>query len=148
MSFISKLFQGFLNLFRSAAEAAWASMSKDLQNNALTAAQAVQIIKTSIDKGYTEIKLLVAAKTGFTVDQVDQFILAIAKDAGVSTAYPEKSYALLQEKAKAVDTDNEWNALWQNLMKFGATYLTSGKLDWITLSLGVAQLAYEKITKK
>lgn len=148
MSFITRILNGFLNIFRSAASKAWNSLSKDLQNHALTASSVVQIIKTTLDKSYIDVVVLISRATGFDTAAVNSFIIAVGKDAGITANSAEMVFNELQRTAKDIDTDNGWNAFFQNLAKFGANFLSGGKLDWVSLSYGIIQIAFEKLFKK
>lgn len=148
MSFITRILNGFLNIFRSAASKAWNSLSKDLQNHALTASNVVQIIKTNLDKSYIDVTVLISQATGFDTAAVNAFITAVGKDAGITADSADKVFTALQEKATAIDTDNGWAAFFQNLAKFGANFLSGGALDWVSLSYGIIQIAFEKLFKK
>lgn len=148
MSFITNILNAILGLFRSAAQKAWASLSKDLQNNALTASNLAQLIKTSADSAYLDFVALAVTKTGLTVAQINALLSSIGKDLSIQETLPENIFKSIQEKAKAIDTDNGWAALFQNIAKFAATYLSNGRLDWQSLSFGIIQVAYEKLFKK
>jgi len=45
-------------------------------------------------------------------------------------------------------TDGGWNSLWKTLAENAAMWISNGKLNWVALSLGLLEVAYQKIFKK
>jgi hypothetical protein len=144
MSIFKDVANFFSDLFRGAAEKAWAHLHEDAKDNAITGANFAQVIKESIGVGYDEFISRVSAETKLSTEQIEGVLDRIAEDLGITAEGYDNIYIAIQDKANTVLSDTGWNALFQNIAKFVSIYLTSGKLDWITLSLGVAQIAYEK----
>jgi hypothetical protein len=148
MNIFKTIANSILNIFKSAAEKSWNNLDKELQGHALTATALAQAIKKSIGIGYNDFAVKTSALTGLPVEKIDNVVLSIANDLGMKPSSVIEGYKSIQERAQQIDSDNGWNALWQNVMKFAATYISSGKLDWQALSLGIAEIAYHKLFKK
>jgi hypothetical protein len=54
----------------------------------------------------------------------------------------------LADKAQAAVTDTAWNNLWQLIAKSAATVLSGGKLNWVSLSLGLVEIVFQKLYGK
>lgn len=134
------------NLFNSTKKD-FNSLPPDQQQAAINGSQISQIIKTGYAKGEAWVITQVTALTGLPADVATQTILSIAKDDGVNVTSVQAYLDALADKIQVGITNNKWNALFEDLAKFGATYLTQGKLDWVTLGLGIIQYAFQAFVK-
>jgi predicted regulator of amino acid metabolism with ACT domain len=123
-------------------------MPKADQDNVIAGVNIAQIIKENYTKGEDAVVSLIVDKTGIPKDVVEQGILTIAKDAGINTTSVQSYLDTIADKIQAGITDNHWNALWENVAKFAASFLSDGKLNWVTLGMGVIQFALQAIVKK
>ena len=124
------------------------NLTPDQQKAAIDAAHISQIIKTGYTKGEQWVLGQITAITGLPSDVAEQTVLSIAKDAGVNTTSVQEYLNHIADKIQSGITDNHYNALFEDAAKFATTYLTQGKLDWLSLGLGLVVYAYQVFVKK
>lgn len=138
---------GFIaNLFHNAGKS-FTSLPPDQQKAAIDGSNISQILKTGYAKGEAWTLGEITRVTELPADVAEQTILSIAKDNGVNTASVQAYLDHIADKVQEGVTDNKWNAIWQDTAKFAANYLTQGKLDWISLSLGIIEYVFQTFVK-
>jgi len=139
-SFVTGLLNG--------AKKGFQAMPADQQQAVIQGVNISQILKENYAKGEAAVVQLVSDKVGVSSEIANAAILAIASASGIKTGKIQDYLDSIANKVQAGVTDNEWNSLWQTAAQFGASYLTSGKLDWVSLSLGIVEFAYQHFIKK
>jgi hypothetical protein len=134
-------------LFNSTGKA-FKELPPDQQQGAIFGSQISQIIKNGYAKGEAWVISEISNVTGLPSDVVEQTVLSIAKDAGVNTASVQVYLDHLADKLQSGITDNGHDALFETIAKFAASYLTQGKLNWVTLGLGIIEYVYNAYIKK
>ena len=137
----------FLSHLLSGAQTAFKKLSPDQQKALINGVNVSQIIKDSYAQGEAAVVSLIAQKTGLTADAVTQLILVIAKDAGINVTSVQGYLDAIAAKVQAGLTDLGHNSLFSDTASFAASYLSSGKLDWVSLSLGLVEFAYQHFIK-
>lgn len=135
------------SLFNSTGKA-FNSLPPDQQKGAIDGTQISQIIKTGYSKGEAWVLGEITAKTGIPADVATQVILTIAKDSNINVTSVQAYLDHIAKTVQAGITDNHWNSIWQTAAQFGATYLTQGKLDWVSLGLGIIEYAFQVFVNK
>lgn len=138
---------GFIVALFHSAGAAFNNLSPDQQKAAIDGSNISQILKTGYAKGEAWVLGEITTVTGLPADVAEQTILSIAKDNGVNTTSVQAYLDHIADKVQTTVTDNKWNAIWQDIAKFAANYLTQGKLDWVSLSLGIIEYAFQTFVK-
>lgn len=134
---------GFVvSLFHNAGKS-WGDLTPSQQQGAINGSQVSEIIKNLYASGETAVVSKITEVTGLPADVAEQTVLSIAKDAGVNTTSVQAYLDHIADTVQKGVTDNKWNSLWQGVAMFGANYLTQGKLDWVTLSLGIIEYAFK-----
>lgn len=132
----------FAHLFHNAGKS-FNDLPPDQQQATINGTQIAQIIKSLYKSGEDAVISKIVGITGLSKDVAEHAVLSIAKDDGIDTTSVQAYLDHLADKVQAGITDNKWNALWQDLAKFGANYLTQGSLDWVSLSLGIVEYAFQ-----
>lgn len=139
---------GFIVALFHSAGAAFNNLPPDQQKAAIDGSNISQILKTGYKDGEAAVLTEITKVTGLPQDVATQAILSIARDNGVDVTSVQAYLDHIADKVQAGVTDNKWNAIWQDVAKFAATYLTQGSLDWVSLSLGVIEYAFQTFVKK
>lgn len=138
---------GFIvGLFHNAGKA-FNELPPDQQKATIDGTNISQILKTGYMKGEKWVLGEIVNVTGLAPDVAEQAVLHVAKENGVNTTSVQEYLDHIADKIQAGVTDNKWNAIWQDIAKFAAGYLTQGKLDWVTLSLGIIEYALQTFVK-
>jgi|GEM_PF-3514296 hypothetical protein len=130
------------------AKKGYQSLPADQQDAIVKGVNISQILKSSYAQGETAVVNLVASKVGVSPDIASAAILAIAEASGIKTGKIQDYLDSIANKVQDGVTDNEWNSLWQTGAQFAASYLSGGSLNWVSLSLGVIEFAYQHFIKK
>jgi hypothetical protein len=138
---------GFIVAIFHSAGAAFNNLPPDQQKATIDGTNISQILKTGYKNGAEWVLDEITKVTGLPSDVAEQTVLHIAKENGVNTASVQEYLDHIADKVQAGVTDNKWNAIWQDIAKFAAGYLTQGKLDWVTLSLGIIEYALQTFVK-
>lgn len=133
----------FFTHLLNGAKAAFSELSPDQQQALINAVNISQIIKEGYTKGEDYVVAEITTATGMPKDVVEQTILAIAKDAGVNTTSVQGYLDSLANRVQADITDNGWNSLFSDIAAFGATWLSTGSLNWVSLSMGLLEFVYQ-----
>jgi hypothetical protein len=107
-----------------------------------------QILKENYQKGKDYVTALVGEKLNLSNEAAQQLIMAALNEAGINVSTLDEGFNQLAEKAQNAVTSTAWNNLWQLLAKSVATILSGGKLDWVSLSLGLIEIAYQDLFGK
>lgn len=134
---------GFFSTLLAGAKKGFNALSPVQQQALINGVNIAQIIKENYAKGEASVVSLISQKTGLPADAVSTAILAIAKDAGVNVTSVQAYLDTLANKIQSGITDNNWNSLFSDIAAFGASYLSTGSLNWVSLSLGLIEFAYQ-----
>lgn len=138
---------GFLGKLLNAAKTAWNSLTPQQQQEIISGVNISQIIKDGYTKGEDFIIQEISSKTALPTELVTPIILTALKDMQINVTSVQAGLNALADKVQAGLTDNGWNALWQNLAKFSATAVSGGGLNWVGLSLGLVEFAFQHFIK-
>lgn len=141
MSIFSDLFGGLWKLIKGLFESTateFNKLPKEQQDAAFTSAQISQILKDNIGRGETYIKDVITSRLGLSADVVNGLFDSVAKDLNYDNLIDGLSNRISQGI-----TDNAHNALFEDIAKFTALFLSAGTLNWITLALGMIEYAYQ-----
>lgn len=138
-SFFSHLFSGVENGFEK--------LPKEQQDAIIQGANISQIIKDGYKDGEGAIVNTIATKLNISTDVATGVVLQVGKDLGIDTSKVQDVLDRIADTVQAGITDNAWNGLWQNVAKFAASWMSTGSVNWITLSMGVIEFALQKFVK-
>jgi uncharacterized protein YoaH (UPF0181 family) len=127
----------------------WHALTHEQQQAIINGSQISELIKEGYKRGEDYLIKEATALTGLPVEAIAAILLNILQDKfGVNIKSIQEG---LDKGAEAIEnglTSNGRKDLWQGVAKFAAGYLSDGKLDWVSLSLGVVEFAYRKFIKK
>lgn len=145
---IGPTFRKLIQRMLDNTELDWKALTPEQQEAIINGSRIAEMIKVGYREGADYLIGQVMDLTGLQREPVETLLLAILKDKwGITIQSIQEG---LDKGAEAIEegvTENGWNDLWQGLAKFAAGYLSNGKLDWISLSLGVLEFAYRKFIK-
>jgi hypothetical protein len=133
---------GFFANLVSGARGAFNKLSPDQQKALIDGTNISQILKENYKQGESSVLALITKTTGIPTDVATQVILAIAKDAGVNVTSVQDYLNHLADKVQSGITDNGWNALFSDIAAFGASWLSTGSLNWVSLGMGLVEFVY------
>ena len=139
---------GFFSGLFNSAKTAFNNLTPAEKDAIISGVNISQLIKDNYKLGEGAIVGLISTKTGLSAPVVSAAILSIGKDLGIDTG---KIQDVLDHIANTVQkglTDPAWNNLWQAIAKFGAMYLSNGRLDWVSLSMGLVEWAVQTFIVK
>ena len=134
---------GFFSHLLSGAKTAYDELSPEQQQALINGVNISQILKESYSEGETAVVNLIVTQTGLPADVVTQGILAIAKDAGINVTSVQGYLDALADRVQAGITDNGWNSLFSDVAAFGASWLSTGSLNWASLAMGLIEFTYQ-----
>lgn len=141
MSIFSKLFGVIWNAIKSLFEStkdAFEQLPSDEQQAILNGTKVAQIIKDNLSRGETYVIDVIAVQLNISVDDAADLFQSLAKDLNV-----DQVVSGIADKVAQGLTDIAHNSLFQSIAQFAASYLSGGKVNWITLALGVIEYAYQ-----
>lgn len=136
----------FANLFNSTRDA-FNDLPKEQQDAILKGVLVSEIIKTGYEAGEQAVIKYVAQKCEVSEDVSKSVILHVLHSLGINVSNIQEGLDGLAGRIENTITDDGWNGLWESVAKFAASWMSTGKLNWITLGLGVVEFAYQKIFK-
>jgi len=145
-SIINSIGHFFANLF-SHAKNSFNELPKEQQDALVQGVNISQTLKEVYKEGEDAAVTAIATKLGVSEDIARGVILHVGKDLGVDTGQIKDVLDHFADKVQAGITDSGWNALWQDVASFAAQFMSTGKLNWVTLSLGVVEFAFQKFVK-
>ena len=137
----------FLSHLLAGAQKGFNDLPKDQQDAIINGVGVADIIKKEYHLGEAAVVASIAKAIGVTPDVASGLILGIGKDLGINTGKIQDVLDHYANQTQAVLTDNGINSLWQTTAKFAASWLATGSLNWVTLSLGVIEWAYQNFIK-
>lgn len=144
-SFFGKIIAAIGSFFShllSGAKTAFDELSPDQQQAIENGVNISQIIKTGYKLGADYVIEEVTKATGVSSDVAEQLILSAFKDMSINATSIQAGLDALADKIQSGITDNDYNGLWQDLARSAAQWLSTGSLDWVSLSLGLVQWAF------
>ena len=136
----------FEKLFGSTRDA-FNDLPKEQQDAIIKGVNLAEVIKNGYAKGADALITEVALATGISEDVAKAVILHVMHSLGIDVTTIQNGLDRLAGRIERTVTDDGWNGLWESVAKFGASWLSTGKLSWVTLGLGVIEFAYQKIFK-
>lgn len=141
MSVFSRLFGAIWDAIKSLFEStkdAFNNLPADEQQAILNGTKVAQIIKDNITRGETYVIDVVAIQCGISIDDATDLFQTLAKDLKL-----DQVVSGVAERIESGITDIAHSSLFQSIAQFAASYLSGGKVSWITLALGVIEYAYQ-----
>lgn len=136
----------FAGLFKS-TQKAYNELPEDQQQAILNGVNIAEIIKQGYKEGEEYLVAVIAAKAGISTDIARGVLDHVLKSWGINETSVQ---AGLDKLAEAIDnglTNDGWNGLWETVAKSAASLLGTGRVNWVTLGLGVTEFAYQKFIK-
>jgi len=132
-------------LFRT-TKTAFEQLPEDQQANIIKGVNLSQLIKEGYAKGEDLLIDEVSAKIGVPKDVAKGLILHVLQSLGIDCISVQDGLNELSGRIERTITDDGWNGLWESVAKFAASWLSTGKLNWVTLGLGV-EFCYQRFLK-
>jgi hypothetical protein len=140
---IGKFFDG---LFRSTKKA-FNELPEDQKDAIIKGVNISELIKSGYTLGPEYLINAVATGCDVSKDVARGVIDHVLKSWGINSTDIQSGLDKLAERIEDGLTDDGWNGLWEVGAKAAASWLSTGRLNWITLGLGVLEFAYQKIFK-
>jgi hypothetical protein len=132
----------------SAAEKLWEKTPREQQEQAITTVAFTQSIKDYLTTTAPTVRNIIIANTKLPADVVDASLSALGTVNQLSDTSPLAVIEWAQKKASSGLTDLGWNQHWDNIAKALAVIISGNKIDWLSLMLGLVQIALEIFRKK
>lgn len=137
----------FGNLFKT-TQTAFNALPKEQQDAIISGVNVSQIIKEGYTKGEAFVVSEAATKLNVSTNVATGLILHVLNSIpGINTTSIQAGLDKLADHIQTGITDNGWNGLWETVAKSGASWLSTGSLNWITLGLGVVEFAVQHFLK-
>lgn len=136
----------FEKLFGSTKDA-FNELPKEQQEAVLDGVNISELIKQGYAKGEAALLKEIATRLNIEPDTAYQVTLHVLQSLGINVSNVQDGLNQLSNRIENTLTDDGWNGLWESVAKFAASWMSTGKLNWITLGLGVVEFAYQKIFK-
>lgn len=138
---------GFFSHLVSGAKSAFSDLPKEQQDAIIQGVNISQILKDGYTKGVDAVLSEIQSKLNIPVDVATILLQTALKDVGIDEADLEIGFGKLADKIQAGITDNHWNSLWQTVAKSAAQWLSIGKVDWVSLSMGLIEWSFQRFVK-
>ena len=158
MSFISRILESVVDFFKPIVkkllgdtEDAFDDLTTEVKNQMFSAAQLSQIIKGNIGRSATYVVDVMASQSGVqgTAEErqtlAEQLMLTLSKYVGTITTDINEAWTAVQAKVTGLIDDNDHDDFFSFIGKIAATIITGGGVPWLALSLGLIELAYQKL---
>lgn len=146
-SLIDSIGHFFGQLFRT-TKTAFEQLPKEQQDAIISGINISAIIKGGYLKGETAIINEVAQKLNVSTEVAKEVVLHVLNSIpGINTADVQSGLDKLADALQSGITDEGWNGLWEVAAKSAASWMATGKLNWVTLGLGVLEFAYQHFLK-
>lgn len=138
---------GFFSHLVSGAKSAFSDLPKEQQDAIIQGVNISQILKDGYTKGVDAVLAEIQSKLNIPVDVATILLQTALKDVGIDEADLGVGFGKLADKIQAGITDNHWNSLWQTVAKSAAQWLSIGKVDWVSLSMGLIEWSFQRFVK-
>jgi hypothetical protein len=122
-------------------------LPKEQQEAIIQGVNVAEIIKLDYRQGAENLIHQIAAVTNVSDDVAKAVILHVLNSLGIDAIEVQDGLDKFAQRVENTITDDGYNGLWQSIAKFAASWLSTGSLNWITLSLGVVEFVYQKLFK-
>lgn len=149
-TFFGKLIAAIGSFFAhlvTGAKNAFEELDPQQQQAIIQGVNVSQIIKEGYTKGADFVIGEVATKLNMPTDVAEQVILTALKDIHINVTSVQSGLDKLANAVQAGITDNNWNGIWQSVATSAAQWLATGKLDWVSLSMGLVEWAFQHFLK-
>ena len=144
LDFFKGLGKFFANLFK-AAEKHIEDLDPETKKIGIDAAFFSQIIKENVEAAEADVNNLLKEKLHLTDEQLQGVFAIIRAKYNIPDAFTVTKW--LQIKFHDITDDILHNSLANELFSVYAIEMSDGKLNWITLAMGVGEVLYRKFVK-
>jgi hypothetical protein len=143
---LKTFFMHILPFLFDSVEKEFEKLPDDEKTNLIAAGQFGQIIKTELDKGYDAIVTEASTELGWTNEQTDTALDALATKLGVTDPVNKAKAVVdhLQAEVNKGLEDSSWDALWTVVSGQLSIILGGGKVSWPVVAMGVVEFVYRK----
>jgi hypothetical protein len=138
---------GFFAHLVTGAKSAYDELPADQQQAIINGVSVSQIIKDGYKRGEDYVVNTVAQQAKISPGAAVQLIFIALADIGIKKDSIQDGLNTLADMIGKGITDNDYNGLWKGLATSAAQWLSSGKLDWISLSMGLIEWAVQHFIK-
>lgn len=149
-SFFKRLIEwigGFFSHLVSGAKSAFSDLPKEQQDAIIQGVNISQLLKEGYAKGEDFILQEIEVKLHIPADVSTQLLLTVFKDMRIDVDNVQDGLDQLADIIQAGITDNNWNSLWQLGASSATQWLSQGKLNWVSLSMGLIEWALQRFVK-
>lgn len=129
------------------AKNAYDALPPEQQQAIVKGVNVSQIIKLGYAKGEDAVVAEVAAEINVSKEVAEQVILIALKDIHINVTSVQAGLDKLANAIQGGITDNNWNGIWQSVATSAAGWLSTGKLNWVSLSMGLIEWAVQHFLK-
>lgn len=138
---------GFISHLFTGAKTAFDELPEDQQNAIISGVSVSQIVKDGYKQGEDYVVNAVSEQAHIEASDAKLLILVALKDLGINVTGVQEGLDTLSAIIDKGLTGNDYNGLWRDLATSAAQWLTTGKLDWVSLSMGLIEWAYQHFIK-
>ncbi|EHQ30013.1 hypothetical protein [Mucilaginibacter paludis] len=150
LSALAHLPSALFNVIKSlghSIQSQWDNLPKAEQDAVINGSKVGELLKQFYKDGEAVVLQKVTEATGLSPDIATAAILAVGKDLGINATTVQQVLDHIGSKVDELLTDTGWNGLWSNIAKSLAGWLSTGSLDWVSLSMGLMEWAYRAFVK-
>lgn len=151
MSIFSSIFGPIWKLIKGLFESikdAFEQLPPDQQKAILDGTKLSQLLKDNFNRAEVYVIDLVAVKLDVSFDVAKAAILYVGKQLGVTEASVQAVLDHVGGKVTSGIDDIAHNSFFKQIAEFASFFLGAGALNWITISLGVIEYAYQWLKSK
>lgn len=134
---------GFFSHLLNGAKSAFEELPQEQQNDIVNGVNISQIIKDGYKEGEDYIVNAVAEQTKTDTSEAQALIRVALKDIGINKDSIQEGLDTIADMVDKGITDNDYNGLWRDIATSAAQWLSSGKLDWVSLGMGLVEWAFQ-----
>lgn len=149
-TFFGKLIAAIGSFFAhlvTGARSAYDELPHEQQQAIINGVSVSQIIKDGYKQGEDYIINTVAEQAKISPGAAVQLVFIALADIGIKKDSIQDGLDTLADMIGKGITDNDYNGLWRGLATSAAQWLSSGKLDWVSLSMGLIEWALQHFIK-
>lgn len=151
MSVFSSIFGGLWKLIKGLFEStkdAFEQLPPDQQKAILDGTNLSQLLKDNFNRAEVYVIDLVAVKLDVSFDVAKAAILYVGKQMRVTEASVQAVLDHVAETETSEIDDIAHNSFFKQIAEFASFFLGAGALNWVTISLGVIEYAYQWLKSK
>jgi len=140
-------FSGLYHKLLGDLESDFNDLPKDEQDALIKGGQFGEIVKQNFRNGYHAVLADASHVLGLSEAQADELLVALGKKLGINSQYGFATIDYLQSEFNKGLEDSSWDALWTTVSGQLQIILGGGKVNWVTVAIGLTEFVYQKFVK-